>query len=911
MKRYQSLWLALAAAGAVSAAGCGDDSKACGPGTTDVDGVCTADNTTPTVTCTDGTELNSTNDGCVVSDAVCQAGTVLINSECVDPTDGLTVDTNEGAEPNGFGIQGEESSTAVAGEIAVKPVGMTTVVKGVINPFRDASGDGENDADFDTYRITATGPTLLEVSADGTNGISASFFVESEDAVDELDPLFGFQRYGISLRNDTAKRFLYLPEAGNYLLAVADIRSMYIGNTPPNPAGIAGAAGSANSAYYLSLTARDIPAPTPVTFTDNVANRTGTFIEGGPPAFFSVPMGAGLNRSQVDIGGVMVATVVASEGSSVRANSTESNSFFGSTPAATLLIAGQTATYVADYIWNSTETEVDFVVQFTTSGAGALSTTGGTAEQPEDADELTTFTYDVAAADEIKGFDLVFDQAVSGVIVDKDLFIVGSLGTNASGSFATTFTTFRGHIRHRAAGKYYVIVFDATDDDDAETTLTATSTITTVTPTTLTKGTPLAAEAVTPFRQNIYSYAAGVATDAWQQFTASGTGTGTITARFYDPATAYGQLDTVTAITGTPVTNVPAAALKFTRTFASAGATSGRILLDDGVDRYLVTVDTALTPTPAATFNLDFRRKNYTDLATINNGATVTRAGEQLAVGDQNRFYLYRNQANAVSNVTVTPEALLNTRILRHDTNEAVTGTFNTGAVGGVDTAQIINTAAGWIALSVSSTTPVVSTQTFDLTIANALFAPRQYTRTVSAQVFDDCVGAAGSTDIFLTGTDEGFSTSLTSGPVGFDYFGYAVGSFSVSSNGWLTFGAPGTVPLFTNTSLPSTTAPNGIIAPYWDDLDFVDVCTRVVGTTRVVQWDGIQFDTGEDIQFQVIFDGSDDTIRFLYGPDHAETGVNGTVGIEDQAGTTGNLVGFNMANTTLASTGYLYTPIP
>src|SRR5450432_776746 len=126
MKRNLALVLALGAF-----AGCGDNSDECGPGTTAVNGICTSS----APSCTDGTILNATTNSCVIDPNSCQGGTVLINDKCQDPTAGLTIDLEEGVEPNGLNIG--EPSTVSAGAITLKAVGSTFVIHGHINPFED------------------------------------------------------------------------------------------------------------------------------------------------------------------------------------------------------------------------------------------------------------------------------------------------------------------------------------------------------------------------------------------------------------------------------------------------------------------------------------------------------------------------------------------------------------------------------------------------------------------------------------------------------------------------------------------------------------------------------------------------------------------------------------------------------
>lgn len=70
-------------------------------------------------------------------------------------------------------------------------------------------------------------------------------------------------------------------------------------------------------------------------------------------------------------------------------------------------------------------------------------------------------------------------------------------------------------------------------------------------------------------------------------------------------------------------------------------------------------------------------------------------------------------------------------------------------------------------------------------------------------------------------------------------------GPLTVSRAGWMAFGAAQTVLTSEPSSLPSTSAPAGVIAPYWDDLQLIagsGVYAQVVGSAPnevlIVQWD-------------------------------------------------------------------------
>jgi len=266
------------------AAACGDNGDRCGTGTVELDGVCTAG---PAAACGDGTKLE--NGLCVIDPRTCQAGTVLIAGQCVDPTTALTVDLEESAEPNGRAIAaGVEVSEAPAGTITLRPLGTAFIVHGQLVPFRDSDGDGQLDPDIDTYLVPVTGPTLLEISVDGVGGAQGGFYMVGDP--DGAVPTY--ERYGLNLTGDTSRRSVFLPAGGTYLLAIADTRSLAIGQNPPRPTGAGGTAGVSGAEYYASITARELPTPSALTVTGSVATQTGTLAT-DEVKLFSAALGAG------------------------------------------------------------------------------------------------------------------------------------------------------------------------------------------------------------------------------------------------------------------------------------------------------------------------------------------------------------------------------------------------------------------------------------------------------------------------------------------------------------------------------------------------------------------------------------------------------------------------------------------
>ena len=297
MTRYQ-LGAGLAAAFAITA-GCGDNAVHCGSGTVELDGVCTSQ---IAAMCGDGTRLE--NGLCVIDPATCQAGTVLIADRCVDPTRALVIDLEESAEPNGRAVAaGVEPSEAPAGTIQLKPPGAAFVVHGHLTPFRDADTDGQLDPDVDTYLISVTAPTLLDVSVDGVGGAQGAFYV----AGDPAGPVPQYERYGLNLTGDTSRRQLVLPAAGLYSLAITDTRSLAIGDHPPPPAGARGTAGGADAESYASIAVLALPAATVIPLTGAVTTQTGALATGEVKLF-----GAALDTRATELTAVMPGAATAS-----------------------------------------------------------------------------------------------------------------------------------------------------------------------------------------------------------------------------------------------------------------------------------------------------------------------------------------------------------------------------------------------------------------------------------------------------------------------------------------------------------------------------------------------------------------------------------------------------------------------
>ncbi len=163
--------------------------------------------------------------------------------------------------------------------------------------------------------------------------------------------------------------------------------------------------------------------------------------------------------------------------------------------------------------------------------------------------------------------------------------------------------------------------------------------------------------------------------------------------------------------------------------------------------------------------------------------------------------------------------------------------------------------------------------------------------------------------------------------PIGFEFqfFGTVQSSVSITSNGYLSF-SPGVSPL--NQPLPTTDALNGLIAPFWDDLNpqlnpDSAVLYQTVGEAPnrsfIVQWSAVPLKVEPDsrLTFEVVlFEGAHE-IQFQYFTMEDGTGATGTgrasglsasVGIESPDGVSGAQIGFNRGGLVASGTGFALT---
>ena len=168
------------------------------------------------------------------------------------------------------------------------------------------------------------------------------------------------------------------------------------------------------------------------------------------------------------------------------------------------------------------------------------------------------------------------------------------------------------------------------------------------------------------------------------------------------------------------------------------------------------------------------------------------------------------------------------------------------------------------------------------------------YAASTNTQSFTPVTGEA----LPLTGDDSYTSFSL---PFPVRFYGRDYTQAWASTNGFVAFADPGGS-YFWTTGVSSTSQPNNVVAPFWDDLvvdGSASVRTATTGTAPnrsfIVEWRNvyhIEIGPGDRLDIQVTFSESG-TITFNYaniGTDPLEQGIDAAVSIEDANGIVGML---------------------
>jgi subtilisin-like proprotein convertase family protein len=162
----------------------------------------------------------------------------------------------------------------------------------------------------------------------------------------------------------------------------------------------------------------------------------------------------------------------------------------------------------------------------------------------------------------------------------------------------------------------------------------------------------------------------------------------------------------------------------------------------------------------------------------------------------------------------------------------------------------------------------------------------------------------AGTTNLSITGDD---ATKAVTLPFTFKFMGTNYTTLNVSSNGNAHFGTASTA--YSNVTIPSTAAPNALIAAFWDDLNPSAggaIYTAVSGTSPnrvfVIEWRGVyRYGTTNGLTFQIQLVETSNHIYIIYqdtncGSTSYNNGLSATSGIENSGGTAGNKYSYNTA---------------
>lgn len=150
---------------------------------------------------------------------------------------------------------------------------------------------------------------------------------------------------------------------------------------------------------------------------------------------------------------------------------------------------------------------------------------------------------------------------------------------------------------------------------------------------------------------------------------------------------------------------------------------------------------------------------------------------------------------------------------------------------------------------------------------------------------------STSGTRLSLSGDDNNTGVNLS---FPFPFYGNEYSSLYVCSNGFISFGTAATT--YSNQPLPSSSTPNNIVAPYWDDLYIgtgSSVYFKDFSDRAIIQFDALTPYSGTGVfTFQIVINANGKII-FYYNT-MAGTVTSATVGIENRTGTDGLQVAYN-----------------
>ncbi len=825
----------------------------CGPGTTEMDGTCVPDGT---VVCTDGTVFDADTGTCVLDESACGEGTMLVDGACV-PEGLATADTMEGDENNdAFGY---DDATATDFTLPAS-AGETTRLGGCITPA-DFDGDADNgfEADVDAFAFSTDGPTVLRVRADGTGGLSPAFAVVPADA----DALEGYLRVGLDFTRAYAERKLYVPAAGDYYLLVFDGRSLDLGGLGDGELNFTIPAGSSDACYVVTVEPQDLPTPTDLTD----AAATGTF--GDPVAYRIAPT----ERTFYTLIGVPVqgpATIdlVVHVGDDTRLGTLHFLPAVGGDGAPA------EATVIVDHAYDYGLTPADWGLQVRQPEAvpDGEATLTGAGEPLGDILAIDGNEGDVVHF----GFDAGSTEVTVFVLDAEGKVVALPCGTGFFGP--SSCTSAETWLYLGAARPYYVVVLnDGTDD------YTVTFTNKGQTPVEVGE----TATTVTLVDDDWTFLKADASAMKWGHFAFDnfmGTGFTDVDALLF-MAPEPGELDFREAPNLDEVT-------EFDRIFGPAMGGPMLVAIQEG--------GAGATRDGDEQVDVTFASQSFEDVM-VATGSTEDLSDRTIPA-DGRLLVLVQAEVASQLTFTVTANDSSDIDVILLDAFAEGRDGGETSWSGNVATWVGRVPASGFAAFAIENynNTP----DTVDVSIEAA--AP-PYTVGDGSSTFSSI--CSDSTEVLPAGSDDEI-TSAISWDMGFsfDYFGTTTTGMVVSTNGWLTLDTTYTGSSRSTENLGATGAPNGVVAPFWDDL-VTRICVQQAADKVTVEWSGETYEFSGSpypVQFQAIL-YNDGRIEFVYGDGHMapDTDTDVDVGLENQDGS----VALPFTGTVSAGSAILFTP--
>lgn len=907
-----ALAIAVLAAGVLACS----DTLVCGDGTQLSDGTCV-----PSAVCTNGTRLNLETRQCEIDPAACQGGTVLVDNRCQDPSAGLVIDVEEGAEPNGFdgtfvdNKPAREIGFRPAGAIALRPAGDRGVtVHGCVTP----SGDRP---DIDAYTLRVDGPTLIHVSVDGVGGLTGGFAIfPGPDVYTESirfpSPMEGWLRAGVTLSSDTVKREVFLPVAGEYTVYVSDSRTLlpligtastYLWNFSLPAYGDPGGA----SCYYMSIEQR-IPEVLPWVSTGTASETLRFFAVPSFQGFIQLiprydsPGYPGRENTPYNLELLLMNAgrlrVIGSPANAWRPGREERGSvFFGSQPGDIVIVDDRGSLGQFDYTLVRNDVPAD---PLPVGGEVALSTVKGTRAMRESASYPYFPTLDLNAVNlhyfdapsSLLKVDLHVSLPAQASLVDGDGNHIGNWG-NALDWWgdSAAFTDYSGLVRVPKPGRYYFLSVNprsAAGDPFSVSASVAARTAASITINSQSGDVPLGAE------RRVLAYNAGI--DAWHQVNATGSDMGNVVVDFYDPQFAFGRLDELAARDAfDQPTPQPSEALLLHSVVLPEDGSGPVTHLIAGHSQMLALVGAA-QPGVNATFNLSLSShptaKKLGLLVPPTSAAVPGFVLTGAPPSDVGRFSFEAPERSIVT-VTATPRSgfdradnRLYIATLAPDGTDFAT--WDSPAPGSEVARFRVNTWDFFHRGPISSPLEVRSADpfaagSFDVAIA---VQPPFYDVAPSATAFRDICSAETMVELTADGVIDyngvpfpsqarGLSSPITA-PAGFTFYGSPVSRLVVSACGFVSFDDSlntGTDIQAGQVNLTPAVGDCGSGAYDWS----VYVCAKQEGSRLVIQWRGGGWSDRVDMQAILDADGS---IEYVYGPGHRTLWLTGAQ-VQDRSG--------------------------